>query len=767
MIEWFTGIFQSMGGFFESLSISAVNPWMALGAVAVASPIIIHLLSKRKFKVVDWAAMDFLLDANRRNRRRVRLENLLLLLLRCLVCILLALLITRPLYKPQGLAAKALRASTLERIVLLDDSPSMTARSNNKTIFDDARDGVVSFINEMSSERSGDSMTLILTSSPNRPLVAGKAMDTKSAEELVRTVQNLKPSDISVQMDKALLEVEKSLKERSNNVNRVVYLISDMRRREWASTDATPKDRTVAALVKRIADQAQGCFLVDVGNDQIDNLAIAEIAPVNKTLVASVESQFQVTVQNNGEQDADDVEVKLFPGDGLELVNHIPQIRSRESGSTLFNVTFSEVGAVPVRAEIRADGMAADNVRYFAARVHDGVKVLLVSGDPLDVKSETYHLRTFFNAKGSASTGVVATEIAESSFEGADLSQYQAIWLCNVSPPNLSEKRLKGDKDTKGLEDWVREGGGLIFTLGDQVDEEAYNQQLYENGKGLLPIKLDGKLGDESKKTWVSFATEAPNHPLLKSFRDYQVTFCPATPIFRWWHGSLSPTELTAGRVSLVVSFTDADSSPAVVEKPFGAGHVVAITTPLCGQWNFWETDPTEPMAFLDFNSYVARKLVGEGNLTVGTPIHHEFDPSKFARDAKLQPPVGDSQTIQATEIPAAARRNEADSWSLDYEDAAAVGIYQLAMNRITGETQNVMFAANLDASESDLHRVEDSELRKMFADSKVEISHGRAALTLGAIGARDEYWKKILLLLVVALCCEQGLAWYFGQKRQ
>jgi len=125
------------------------------------------------------------------------------------------MLVTRPFFKPQGLAAQAMKAASLERIVLLDDSPSMTARSGNKTIFDDARDGLVSFINEMATERSGDSLTLILTSSPNRPLVSGRFMNQKDAEELVRTVQNLKPSDLSVQMDKALLAVESSLKEGS------------------------------------------------------------------------------------------------------------------------------------------------------------------------------------------------------------------------------------------------------------------------------------------------------------------------------------------------------------------------------------------------------------------------------------------------------------------------------------------------------------------------------------------------------------------------
>ncbi len=63
--------------------------WLA----AAAAPIVIHLLSKRRFRRIRWAAMDFLLEADRRNRRRVRIEELILLGLRCLarVCSLLPL----------------------------------------------------------------------------------------------------------------------------------------------------------------------------------------------------------------------------------------------------------------------------------------------------------------------------------------------------------------------------------------------------------------------------------------------------------------------------------------------------------------------------------------------------------------------------------------------------------------------------------------------------------------------------------------------------
>ena len=51
----------------------------ALYALAAAGvPVLIHLLNRRRFKEVTWAAMQFLLAAVRKNRRRIRVEQWLL-----------------------------------------------------------------------------------------------------------------------------------------------------------------------------------------------------------------------------------------------------------------------------------------------------------------------------------------------------------------------------------------------------------------------------------------------------------------------------------------------------------------------------------------------------------------------------------------------------------------------------------------------------------------------------------------------------------------
>src|ERR1044072_2067973 len=73
------------------LALGFLTPWlMAAGAAATSIPIIIHLLNKRKFRIVVWAAMEWLLAAQRRNARRLRFQRCLLLALRCLAILIIA-----------------------------------------------------------------------------------------------------------------------------------------------------------------------------------------------------------------------------------------------------------------------------------------------------------------------------------------------------------------------------------------------------------------------------------------------------------------------------------------------------------------------------------------------------------------------------------------------------------------------------------------------------------------------------------------------------
>jgi hypothetical protein len=71
--------------------------FVAAGVAAMAVPVIIHILNRRRFKTVTWAAMEFLLRAMRKNRRRLRFEQWVLLATRCALVLLLGMALARPL----------------------------------------------------------------------------------------------------------------------------------------------------------------------------------------------------------------------------------------------------------------------------------------------------------------------------------------------------------------------------------------------------------------------------------------------------------------------------------------------------------------------------------------------------------------------------------------------------------------------------------------------------------------------------------------------
>src|ERR1700677_3345350 len=94
------------------------NPWfMAAGGALVASPILIHLINRMRFKRIRWAAMEFLLKSQKRNRRRLIIEQLILLLL---LVLLAAFLLARYLYSGSEDAGGA------KHYVIVDNTLSMT-----------------------------------------------------------------------------------------------------------------------------------------------------------------------------------------------------------------------------------------------------------------------------------------------------------------------------------------------------------------------------------------------------------------------------------------------------------------------------------------------------------------------------------------------------------------------------------------------------------------------------------------------------------------
>src|SRR5215217_3767318 len=104
-----------------------LNPLLAwLGVLAVSVPIVIHLLNKRKFERVVWAAMRFLKVSVEQNQRRIQIEDMLLLALRCLWRVLRGLGMARPVSCRGRAGGGWFGQANVTAVLLLDNSYSMS-----------------------------------------------------------------------------------------------------------------------------------------------------------------------------------------------------------------------------------------------------------------------------------------------------------------------------------------------------------------------------------------------------------------------------------------------------------------------------------------------------------------------------------------------------------------------------------------------------------------------------------------------------------------
>ncbi len=748
-----------------------LNPgFLFAGTAAVAAPIIIHLLNRRRFKRIDWAAMDFLLEAQRLNRRRVKLEELILLLLRCLAMILIGLMIARPSLDIN--VSGILKSGQTERVIVLDDSLSMATVGKSGSSIDKASEILQKGIKSLSNINSQDIISVVRTTDPNKFSPNGLPLTESSIGELLDEFKGLEVTDSRGELHSALSAVEKSFDSDKTNFNKVVYVLTDLRRMDWESSTKSGSDKGIVQTLQSIADKAAGCYVVDLGSEVENNLLIEEVKPLDKVLVNGVAADFEVLVRNLGKSDVDDVNVSFSVRGSLPIKSKIPQIQAGGVGVATFSYTFTDPGkelfSAPVEISLddelskNQDALIEDNTRYFPARVANGIRVLIVDGDPSGIfgKSESFYLSKALSPGGPAISGVDVTVLDDTDFDSSNLSEYEVIFVANLY--RITEARAEG------LHEWVQNGGGLILLLGDQIDEDVYNDVLYKNGTGLLPFKLSTVGGDEKEEKWVYIKPEKENHPLFRFFEGDNRQLLDQVKVFRWWNSELDENEDSISPPNVIASLTSDDNSPAIVERQTGKGRVLAITTPLDNDWNnFPENGASFLITAQELVRYMSKDMASEGMISVAEPIIFPVDVREYRQQAKLlRPGENDFERVEA--LPQNKNNLKNLEWTLGYEKTDKKGIYEIQFERADGSgVHSLAFAANIDTGESDLRRISVAAIRSDLGAANVEfLPFGSPVLEQEADVVRSEMWKVILIVLGVLLLVELFYGWWIGARR-
>jgi len=177
----------------------------ATGAAAVAIPIIIHLLTRLRRRPMVWAAMRFLTEAFRKQKRRLQLEQWLLLLVRCLIVLALAAALGGPVVRD---LAESWSFEPAQRLVCLviDDSLSTQTRSQPGQVrFESLRKSALSIVDGL---QPTDRLWVIRAAAPWRQVVAPGVDDIAGAG---RAIESIKPRYSASDLFDALTEVAQKI----------------------------------------------------------------------------------------------------------------------------------------------------------------------------------------------------------------------------------------------------------------------------------------------------------------------------------------------------------------------------------------------------------------------------------------------------------------------------------------------------------------------------------------------------------------------------
>ena len=774
---------------FEWLSGFMLNPAMAVGAGAVASPILIHILSKRRYQRVRWAAMEFLLDAQRRNRRRVRLEQLLLLFLRCLAVFLIALMMTRPFVRPGHLGTILGTNARTERLIMLDDSYSMQYQAMSRSgtagrpIFEQAKKAVLQIRRWVAEDTPEDSLTLFVTSNPAEPVITLPGLSVEHLIRLEDRLKTLQPSETVSRMAEGLGAIADLIRRSPTQANSAVYVISDFQRDDWVlpADPAAEKPPSVASSLAKLADEGESVklVLVNMGDASAENTAITGLVPGQPQVVAGVPARFEVGVSNHSDKPLNQVELSVSVAQHRLPPVVIPKIHPGQTVREPVEITFPQDGSDYLQVElagaaINEDGLRLDNARAMAVEVVPAVKILIVDGEVSNdpYRDETYLLKTALRPAGRAASGNELSVIDEQELDDIELDGQHVVVLANVG-------RL-GRAAQQNLEAFVRGGGGLIVFAGDQIDIDYYNAELYRDGEGVIPMALGEVEQSPPGVDAMTFKTWDAGHPVMQAFVDRLADVLRQVRIFAYVpltvpsmdedeNPSPEPEPAAASNgagekprapARVIARFNDADESPAIVQRRFGRGLSVFVATSADQEWNDWASNFSYLPMMLELVQYAAKASDTAEQAVVNAPIICPLDATVFRTTSQLRTPdypIEPEITLEAVTMEKMP--------ILKFNDTDKSGIYQFLLTATAGTSMTRYAAVNPDPTESDLDAVTKLELEQSLSDMPFEYLADLSVLAEQAANAKQELWWPLLLAVLCVLMSEHVLAWWFGSR--
>ncbi|MDF1816165.1 MAG: PA14 domain-containing protein [Verrucomicrobiales bacterium] len=406
-----------------------LNTALILGTLGILIPIIIHLLNRQSNKIVEWGAMNFLLESLAIRNRRIQLEEALLMAARCLLVGLVALALARPFIPPGstipwmivlpllliavvgiGVAVvlhnepkwrfwigliSALIIALCVLLILFEKKLNLSrfnpsARQDIALIIDGSTsmmmktDGLSNFQRAVDEARAivkraprGHAFSLILAG----PSPSGKILDpTTDRTELDSVLESLNPLDGPMATYHALTLASLSLA-RGDNPAKQIIIFTDEQDVGW-ETGKTARWNFLRDAFKNLPSEPQIMIRKMPLPNYVRNLAVSGVQLSRKIVGVDRPVEIAVTVENTGNEAVTPGALILKVDGGRDYSDKsLGQLQPGEKQTVKFYHQFSEKGGHSMTTTLEVnDDILEDNIGSAALNVAGSLKVLLVDG---------------------------------------------------------------------------------------------------------------------------------------------------------------------------------------------------------------------------------------------------------------------------------------------------------------------------------------------------------------------------------------------------
>jgi nitroreductase len=737
------------------MGISFLTPLLLAGAAAVAVPVVLHLMMRRKPVPHDFPALRFLQERAVANRRRLQLNHLLLLLLRMAAVALVALALARPVLRGAGWLADS--EAPVAAAFVFDTAPRMMLREGNETRLARATAMARVLLGKLPA---ASSVAVVDTAGGSVAFAPSPAaVEARLGRLAAATPQQSLPAAVA----SALRLLQESPLQR-----RELYLFTDCSYGAWAGG-------SLADLEARHPDTS--LLVIDVAAERPQNFGIESLTLSAEQVPAGTPLGIAAVLSRTGPEAVRAVAVEILMPDGRYARRAVKPVTWK--ADMPLEVDFDIAGLDPGTRQGRlvidgSDDLEADNVASFTVAVGAAARVIVAAPAPVGRTGlfVTQAIAPVSLAKAGRARFepevVDVAALAAADFTPADWGDARGLVL--VDPPPLPPQTWER------LAAWVGGGRGLVVWLGPRAGTaETFNCGPAERLLGGRLVRVwRSPVGDNF------LAPAALDHPLLAAFRRVgDAVPWQDFPVLRHWQvdplegppadggvAAESPDQATspAGGQAATVVATYRNGLPAVLEHRVAAGTVIVVTTPpsqAADDPDAWNTLATgfEPWPFVILANETLLHAIdsaADRNITAGRPavvqITRRDLPAAFVRT-----PAGD-------EFPAVVDQRRG---SVTVTATQEPGNYSI---RAGGEVGGIAtgFSANLARSAVDFTRVPAADLvaalgpRSRLARTEEELVRD---VNLERIGSELYGW--IILLAAAAMAADWLVANRFYGPRE